>query len=191
MSGWPVLACRAPTISPQPHTLPPPPHPVLLLTCTPPRRASSTRYLTCRSPTLTSGRYSRANRIYAHEGVGGRAGGRAGGWWLSVRGARQQQAAAGSTSNRQRQQQQAAGSCARLRAQPVGGVLSLSNDLCCRVLEARCRVGRDHALLRCPGHVGGEGDGDAVQKVLTQRPLLGVVGGDQQRFAAAWRGGWG
>jgi hypothetical protein len=33
------------------------------------------------------------------------------------------------------------------------------------------------------GHVGAEADGDAVQQVLPQRPLLRVVGSDQQRAA--------
>jgi len=52
-------------------------------------------------------------------------------------------------------------------------------------LEAQSNVDGRHTVSRPEGHIRAEGDGDAVQQVLAQGALLGVVGGNQQRPAAA------
>jgi hypothetical protein len=52
-------------------------------------------------------------------------------------------------------------------------------------LEAHGGIDGLHPLLERVGHVRAERDGDTVQQVLTQRALLRVVRGNQQRPAAA------
>ena len=44
-------------------------------------------------------------------------------------------------------------------------------------------AGDRHPLLHIQQLVGREGDGEAIQQVVAHRPLLGVVGGDQQAAA--------
>ena len=44
-------------------------------------------------------------------------------------------------------------------------------------------AGDRHPLLQLQQLVGREGDGEAIEQVVAHRPLLGVVGGDQQAAA--------
>ena len=52
-----------------------------------------------------------------------------------------------------------------------------------RVLEGKCNLHCRHPVVKPRGHVSRQRDGDAVQQVLAQGPLLRVEGGDQQGAA--------
>jgi hypothetical protein len=71
----------------------------------------------------------------------------------------------------------------QLGGQGVGVLLEAGAEAIARFGVVDGAAADRHPLLQIQHLIGAEADGEAIEQVITHRPLLGVVGGDQQTAA--------